>query len=51
VEHRARTPPALAITLSSLVAPAIGVLVQGFGVQDASPRRLRASVRHGRRNR
>ncbi|MBR9991075.1 MAG: Na+/H+ antiporter NhaC [Gemmatimonadetes bacterium] len=29
------TPPALAITLSSLVAAAIGVVVQGFGVQDA----------------
>jgi NhaC family Na+:H+ antiporter len=29
------TPPALAITLSSLVAAAIGIAVQGFGVQDA----------------
>jgi Na+:H+ antiporter, NhaC family len=30
-----RTPAALAIALSSLVALAIGVLVQGFAVQDA----------------
>ena len=29
------TPAALAITLSSLVAAAIGIFVQGFGVQDA----------------
>jgi NhaC family Na+:H+ antiporter len=30
-----RVPPALAIALSSLVAAAIGIAVQGFGVQDA----------------
>jgi NhaC family Na+:H+ antiporter len=30
-----RTPPALAIALSSLVAALIGVVVQGFSVQDA----------------
>jgi NhaC family Na+:H+ antiporter len=30
-----KTPPALAITLSALVAAGIGVLVQGFAVQDA----------------
>jgi NhaC family Na+:H+ antiporter len=29
------TPPALAITLSSVVAAGIGIFVQGFGVQDA----------------
>src|SRR5690606_10092715 len=30
-----RVPPALAITLSSLIAIGIGVFVQGFGVHDA----------------
>jgi Na+:H+ antiporter, NhaC family len=30
-----RTPPALAITLSALVAAGIGIVVQGFGVQHA----------------
>jgi Na+:H+ antiporter, NhaC family len=30
-----RTPPALAITLSSVVALAMGVLLQGFALQDA----------------
>src|SRR5690606_8631264 len=30
-----RTPPALAITLSSVAAVLIGIVVQGFGVQDA----------------
>jgi Na+:H+ antiporter, NhaC family len=30
-----RTPPALAIALSSVVAATIGVLLQGFSVQDA----------------
>jgi Na+:H+ antiporter, NhaC family len=30
-----RVPPALAITLSSLIAAIVGVALQGFGVQDA----------------